>query len=108
MARVLIFNTGPQPVSLIVNGAPAGTAAGSSGNALSAPLAVERGAMPEPGRFGSQYTNQVQFVRLAGEARQLNVAIGHRVRPNSDLQLFLFSQYAVLIAEGEETLFNLS
>ncbi|MET1112856.1 MAG: hypothetical protein ABWX67_15155 [Allosphingosinicella sp.] len=108
MAKVLIFNTAREPVSLIVNGAPAGTAAGASVSALSAALAVERGGMPEPGRFGSQYPNQVQLVRPGGDARHLNLSIGHQVNPNSDLRLFLFSQYAVLIADHEETLLNLS
>ena len=110
MAQVLIFSTVQESTALTLNRQPIGNLAGTGpGNryAPSPPLAVDRSQMPEPGRFGSGLGNVLQLSRPGGSTQILNVEIGHNVHPAIDLQLWIFSNYAVLVAGGDESVYEL-
>lgn len=108
MARLLIYNMTQEPVSVILNGGPAGdVAAAVLGRAFapSPPLAVERSGLPEPGRFGSTWPNGLVLISTSGgQARSLELVIGDELYDRDDLRLFLFSGHALLTDDRVETM----
>jgi hypothetical protein len=109
MAQVFIFNMAQSPVSVGVNTQPMGTLAATSvanRYAPSAPLAVDRAQMPEPGRFGLGH-NLVILSNPGGPSQRFQVTIDPRTARNADFQLCLFSRHAVFVAGGDALFFEL-
>ena len=110
MAQVLIFSTVQDSTELTLNRQPIGNLAGTGpGNRYAPlpPLAVDRSHMPEPGRFGSGGGNELQLSRPGGSTQIIYPQIGHHVHPAIDLQLWIFSNHAVLVAGSQESVYEL-
>jgi len=110
MAQIFVFNATRSAVDIQVNGgAPVRVSGTGGGNGYAPPAAaIGRGNMAEPGRFGSG-GNQVRLVREGGMMSQrFDLTIRSDVRPGLDLQLYLFSEHAVLVFEMGETVYTVS
>jgi hypothetical protein len=107
MASAYVFNTGSQSVTLYINHNAAGSLSGAAPMNGYAPGSANYPFNPSGGGEGAEFNGQTQVTveSIGGFAMQTYQVNASEVPLGQDIQLYLFSDHAVLCwGSGDEVL----